>query len=68
MKQILGILSVIIVLGAVIFVFFGHATPKEKIQSTSENTNETSTPVSSITSEKQTETSTTTTTTTTAVD
>lgn len=46
MKQILGILSVIIVLGAVIFVFFGHATPKEKTKNTSEDTKETSVTVS----------------------
>ncbi|ALS00889.1 hypothetical protein ATZ33_05750 [Enterococcus silesiacus] len=66
MKQILGILSVIIVLGAVIFVFFGHATPKEKTKNTSEETKETSLAVPSTTSEKQTNTSTTMTTT--AVD
>ncbi|MGX7245733.1 hypothetical protein ACWOC1_12900 [Enterococcus quebecensis] len=65
MKQILGILSVIIVLGAVIFVFFGHATSKEKTTNISKDTKETSI-TSSTTSEVQTEISTTTTTT--AVD
>ncbi|WP_207694253.1 hypothetical protein DOK67_0002410 [Enterococcus sp. DIV0212c] len=66
MKQILGILSVIIVLGAVIFVFFGHASTKEKTNNTSESVKETSLTVSTTTSEIQTETSTTATTT--AVD
>lgn len=61
MKQILGILSVIIVLGAVIFVFFGHAEPKEKTKTSSEKTKVTSEIVSSTTSEIQTKTSTTTT-------
>ncbi|MEI5988819.1 hypothetical protein [Enterococcus crotali] len=66
MKQILGILSVIIVLGAVIFVFFGHAAPKEKTKNTSEETKETSVTIPTTTSEIQTNTSTTMTTT--AVD
>ncbi|ALS38293.1 MULTISPECIES: hypothetical protein [Enterococcus] len=66
MKQILGILSVIIVLGAVIFVFFGHATPKEKPQNSSEAPTESSVLASTTTSEIPTKASTTTTTT--AVD
>lgn len=66
MKQILGILSVIIVLGAVIFVFFGHAPLKEKTKNTSEETKETSLTVPATTSEIQMDTSTTMTTT--AVD
>ncbi|MEI5992779.1 hypothetical protein [Candidatus Enterococcus mansonii] len=57
MKQILGILSVIIVLGAVIFVFFGQSPSKDKPMNTSEGTKETTT------SEVQTKQSTTTTTT-----
>ncbi|EOH99125.1 hypothetical protein UAY_01902 [Enterococcus moraviensis ATCC BAA-383] len=62
MKQILGILSVIIVLGAVIFVFFGHQAPKETDNPTSEQTKETSTIIPSTTSETKTSTTTTTTT------
>ncbi|GGC83216.1 hypothetical protein [Enterococcus wangshanyuanii] len=66
MKQILGILSVIIVLGAVIYVFFGHDTAKDKTKNTAETTTEVSQTTTTTTSKAPAKTSTTMTTT--AVD